>query len=259
MKTNFRRKQNKVSLRFKRLFFVLTVLVVAGFLFSLFRSPLVNTFSVLWRGENFLARNVGTFLDIWKDKMDLVVENQLLNEKLLYYEVLEEGLENLNETQEEMLSLFGRGVSTNFVSAGVLVHPPKTPYDILIIDAGSRDGIEEGDLVSIPGGGAIGKIAQVLENQSKVSMFSTSGEKTDVFLERGEESAELVGLGGGSFALFLPKEIEIERGDKVFLPGIESKIVAYVEEVTLLPTDSLKRVMLSGVVNINNIRFVEVH
>lgn len=259
MKTNFHRRYSRDGGATKRLFIVVAVLVLSIVTVFVLRSPLYSLLTIFFNGENFLSSKVRNTIQLFRSKDSLVGENNLLKDKILYYESLEGSLVSLRETQEEMLKLFGRGEYTSFVSAGVLVRPSETPYDVLIIDAGKRDGVEAGDKVSLVGGGALGSVVESLSGESRVVLYTTSDIKTKGVLDRGDEAVELIGVGGGGFVMLLPKDIEVEVGDKVLTNGVNPELIATVLEITLLPTDSLKKVLLKSVVNLNNVRFVEVH
>ncbi|MHB1330814.1 MAG: rod shape-determining protein MreC [Minisyncoccota bacterium] len=259
MKTNFHRRYSGGAHRSKWFLYTITTLLLGALILFLLRSTLVSVVSPIWNGQNFVALGVKNLMSLVKNKYELVEENTALKERLISYEATLLALRTLEGTQLEILEIFGRRDDSNFIAAGVLVHPPETPYDIIIIDAGDNDGVEEGAMVSLPEGGALGRVTEVYGNQSKVELYSGSGVETNAYLERHSVSIKLVGRGGGSFELELPRDIEVEPGDRILLPGIESELVGVVSEVVLEPTDSTKKVIVRGVGNINNVRFVAIH
>lgn len=238
--------------------FVVGAFLLGVAVFSTFRGVVVSVFSPIWQGENMVSQGINNFFNIFRDKQSLIRENTELRGKLAEVEVLERGIRVLEETQEEMLALFGREGGREFVSAGVLAHPPKVPYDNLVIDVGRQDGVDVGDKVSSPYGGALGLVMEVLERESKVLLYTSSGLATEAYLDRGDLSLTLTGRGGGVFVADLPREAEVEVGDKIFLPGIYAELVAVVEEVLVEPTDPKQILVARGVANINDLRFVEV-
>ncbi|MEK7194568.1 MAG: rod shape-determining protein MreC [Patescibacteria group bacterium] len=256
MKRTFRRKFNTGSTQNKRFVYVFLVLIFGVILISLLRTPVLSIFAPLWRGQNSIALGFRNFSQMIRSKDALVRENLDLHEKLSSYEILKKTTSSLQNTEEELLSVFGRNFSTGSIAATVLVHPPETPYDILIIDAGSSDSVKQGSKVFLPEGGIIGFISEVEENQSKVSLYSGSGIETNAYLERGDVSIRLIGAGGGSFKVSLPRDVAVEIGDRMLLPSIRNELVGVVVEVVLEPTDSTKRVLVRGLINVSNVRFV---
>ena len=161
------------------------------------------------------------------------------------------------QTQENiLLELVGRKQKSNMVVAAVLTHPPQTPYDVIIIDAGSNESITIGSEVSLPEGPILGVVSEVFSKRAKVKLFSASGEETNAILERNNVPIILVGTGGGNFRLTLPRDIAIEKGDRILSPDITSRLLATVGEVSVRPTDSFKEVLAKGPTNIFALRFV---
>ncbi|MBX4195449.1 hypothetical protein KW796_00630 [Candidatus Parcubacteria bacterium] len=260
MKTTFRRRYNGGEKNFsKRTLYVIAALGAGIAVFYFLRSPILNAISPVWRGQNSITRGISNFLGLIKDKDSLARDNLALREKLASYELLLAENRALSASRDELLGKFGREESTAGIAAGVLVHPPETPYDNLIIDAGEVEGVKMDSRVSLPEGGALGTISEVHEHQSKVALYSGSSIETGGLLERGNIPVTLVGAGGGTFKLTLPRDVIVEAGDKILLPGIRSELVGVVREVSLEPTDSEKHVTVGAVANIHGIRFVNVH
>ncbi len=258
MKTNFHRRLSSNTIKRRRLTIVFGAFLLGVLFFSSFRGVVVSVFAPIWQGENVIAQGIGNFFDAFRSKQSLIRENTELKSKLVEVDILERGIRVLEDTQEDMLSLFGRTEEREFVSAGVLAHPPRVPYDILVIDLGRRDGVSVGDKVSSPHGGALGLISELGERESKVLLYTSNGLETEAYLERDDLLLKLVGSGGGIFVSDLPRDAVVEVGDRIFLPGIYSELVAVVEEVHVEPTDPQKTIIASGVSNISSIRFVEV-
>lgn len=159
---------------------------------------------------------------------------------------------------ERLLALLGRQAEQGGVAASVLTHPPQSPYDLLVIDAGERDAIAVGSKVFLPEGQELGVVTQVFPSFSRVKLLSTAGEKTPAVLERHEVSVELVGQGGGNFKVVVPRETEVEVGDRILSANLDSSLVAIVAEVNLEPTDSFKEVLAKSPANIFTIRYITV-
>lgn len=243
----------------KRFILILVVLVVSITLFTWFKDSVFSLTRPVWQGQGAIARGINNFLQTLRTKESLVRENQDLKEKIRAVELIEMNARTLEDTQLEMLELFGRDSKNNFVLAAVLASPPKTMNDLLIVDVGENEGILVGDLVSHPEGGALGLVQEVLKHESKVILYSSNSIKTTAYLERGEHLIELLGQGGGTFISSVPKDVEVVVGDKILLPGIQSELLAVVKEVKFETTDAVKTILAKGVANIYSLRFVEIN
>src|SRR3989304_1524613 len=88
----------------------------------------------------------------------------------------------------------------------ISLKPPKSLYDTLVVDAGSREGIQVGEKVLYGDNIMIGEIAEVFEKTSKVRLFSSSGEVIDVTIGKRAVPALAVGIGGGNFEIQIPRD-----------------------------------------------------
>lgn len=161
------------------------------------------------------------------------------------------------QTQENiLLNLVGRKQKTNIVVASVLTRPPQTPYDVIIIDAGSNESVTIGSEVSLPEGPILGIISEVFPKNAKVKLYSASGQETNAVLERNNIPVILVGTGGGNFRLSLPRDIAVEKGDRILSSDITARHLATVGEISVEPTDSFQEVLAQSPTNIFTLRFV---
>lgn len=159
---------------------------------------------------------------------------------------------------ERLLALLGRSARQGAITSAVLTYPPQSPYDLLIIDAGTRDGVSAGASVALPEGPELGVVEEVMENFSRVKLFSTSGEKVQAVLERTQTPVELLGTGGGNFKIVVPRDTAVEIGDRVLSARLDAALLAVVEEVSLEATDSFKEILAKSPINIFSVRFVTV-
>lgn len=255
MKTTFRPRNSAQSKRFG---LVLGAVVLSLLIFVFLRSYVVAVVAPIWRSENAVSTSFRNTVNMVRDKNALVRENEALKERLASFETLLASYRTLESSQERLLRTFGRSGSVPGIAAGVLVHPPETPYDILIVDAGESEGVSQGSKVSLPEGGALGVVREVLWQESKVALYSGSGEETQAVLERGGVAVTLSGRGGGTFEIELPREVPVAVGDKVLMPGLRAELVGVVEDISVEPTDSVQHVLVRGVANIRSIRFVTI-
>lgn len=252
MKVNYRPKRSLKQGYFKPIVILVTVFVLGAIIFPLFEGFLVSASSPIWGTENTFTRKFARLSGFLKTKNVLVRENAELKEELsaLKLESLASGWEAGDLLLAERSEVLGA------VPASVILHPPRTPYDVIIIDAGSKDSITLGDKVSLPEGLGLGTISEVFETKAKVRLYSTSGEETEAFLERDNLSVILEGQGGGNFKLNLSHERVVERGDRIFSSGLSPELLAVVAEINARPTDAFKEVLAYSPANIFDLRFV---
>ena len=227
MKVNYLPKNRLRHPYFRRILALVAIFIFGAIVFSFLDSTIISIVSPIWRVKNAIT--------IGKEVPSI----------------------SNGQTQENiLLELVGRKQKTNMVVAAVLTHPPQTPYDFIIIDAGSNESITLGSEVSLPGGPILGTVSGVFSKSARVKLFSAVGEETNAILERDNVPVILTGAGGGNFRIALPRDIGVEMGDKILSADISSRLLAIVEEVSVQPTDSLKEVMAKSPTNIFTLRFV---
>ena len=239
--------------------FFLVVLFVVHFFFPRFYPSIFYPLtSFAWRIEKFV---VGWFFrtgNLIKSKNSLARENERLAREIRTDEISLLLLDTIKRENEELKSILGRKPEGNLVLAIVLVRPPVSPYDTLIIDRGKRDGLAVGNMVYALGDALIGEIAEVYDSRSKVAFFSTPGKKTNISFDNSNVRAEAKGRGGGNFSANTPTDTGIKKGGIVIFPDIKPHIFGIVEEIITDSVDSFKTILFRSPVNIHDIRFVEV-
>jgi cell shape-determining protein MreC len=255
MKTNYRPRNSAIGHNRKRLGITLGILIVGILIFSFLRNPLINITAPFWK-SNFFSRTFLGTVALVRSKESLENENQSLKAQLDSYNSLVVSSRVLEDSRDQLLTYFNRASTTPGIAAAVLVHPPETPYDMLVIDAGTSEGVALGNRVSLPEGVVIGNVSQVSTYSARVDLYSGSGNTTDAVLERNSLPVTLIGQGGSNFEFDLPKGVAVEDGDKILSPNIRSEMIAVVGDVESDPTDSLEHVYARSVVDVFTLRFV---
>lgn len=255
------RKKNNIKIR--------NVVIVVVVLFALlyFRASVFGGLSIVANkvfkpvikignniGSNF--NNVETLLS---SKEDLHKENINLKQELLEIKTRTADYAVILDENNKLKEALGRKTSTaNFLAGAILSKPNKSAYDTILVDLGEDQGILVGDLVFALGNIPVGKISEVFSDSAKVTLFSTSGEKTEVVINGKDTFMQLVGRGGGNFEMTLPREFELSEGTEVTLPGINSYLLAKVVTIISDPRDSYKKALLVSPVNIQELKFVQI-
>ena len=141
--------------------------------------------------------------------------------------------------------------------ASVLAGPARTPYDTLIIDAGKNENVVLGGLAVSPSGYALGTVTSVFDRSAVVTLFSSSQHATRVTIGTSSlHSLKAVGNGGGTFEIQVPREIIVEEGSVVLLPGSPPYPLGAVEKIIAKETSAYQSVLFAHPINIFSVRTV---
>lgn len=244
---------------------VTLILLVLTFIIILTRLPVRSggIFGTLakpiWRVGNVLSDSVHSIGLFSKPKQTLISENQTLQEKILELNAQVAGFQILEKENQDLKQILERKPQgTRMVLAGVLAIPTRTPYDTVIIDAGSEEGIAKDQIVFAYSTIAIGTISEVYTHTSKVTLFSSPGVIFDGLLINDNTHIETKGNGGGNLEATLPREVSVEIGEVMVTPGTTGHTVATVGKIVSDPRDPFQKVILVSPINMNQLRFVEV-
>jgi len=122
-------------------------------------------------------------------------------------------LKNDNARLREILSL--QKSSNNNISAAVISRKTGSWWRQIILNKGSRDGVEIGNIVIGPGG-LLGRVKNTSLLTSSVTLLTSPESKVGVWVDRLQINGLLVGLGDDSPSLILySKNAQIKVGDFV--------------------------------------------
>jgi cell shape-determining protein MreC len=243
----------------KRILIVIIILVIA--LLILATGPARQAFffiaSPIWKLENAILNSSPA--RYFKSKQALMDEKTIMEQKLFLAGNLLALNDTLQTENDSLKDLLGRkDTKQKTVLASVLVKPPQTPYDSLIIDIGDDYGVKVGDKVMANANVYIGEVSEVLSHSAKITLYSTPGKKLSVVLGKNSVTAEAVGMGGGNFNIFLPREIEVKEGDVIIIPSITANVFGIVEKLNFKDKDSFQTVLFKSPVNVSELNFVEI-
>lgn len=199
----------------------------------------------------------GSFVNNFRNKDALVMENNLLNETVAIMEtkVLDRNL--LAEKVAKLEEALGRVRSDDRMVASVLVGPGRSPYDTLVIDVGTEQGVNIGNMVVYSGSGAIGEIVEVSSNSSKVKLYSFPGQEHSVIIGSRYLPVLAYGRGMGNFESKVPQDSPVAVGDSVV--SVKGNLIfGKVSVVEEKPAEPFKRIFFRVPFNITEIQTVEV-
>ncbi len=152
----------------------------------------------------------------------------------------------LQKENSDLKALLGRTDSSKNVLARVLVKPPQSAYDEMMIDIGTNQGVENNAAIYDGGGALIGKVLEADKTFSKVKLFSSPGSTVDGEILRRGVVLTLTGQGDGSFTAKVPRDFDINEDDIFIIPGINGKPLASVVKIEGDVEDSFKNVFAKG-------------
>ena len=113
------------------------------------------------------------------------------------------------------------GIQKNIpgILAGVVARPPASPYDTLVLAAGTNEGVALGMEAFGEGGVPLGIVSSVRADFSRVTLFSAPGVVTGGWIGQESIPLSLVGAGAGAMQASIARVAGIIEGDVVFVPG----------------------------------------
>lgn len=239
--------------------FVIFAVILSLFFFfpSFFSSTFSYVARMVWSSEQILLNQTEGLTTFFASRTQLVKNNESLKNALS--DISLERITNtvLRAENARLREILNRPLDGKSILASVLVRPPRTPFDILIIDAGENDGIKKDSIVTSDGV-LLGRIVSVENHTSQVGLFSTTKEKTLGIISRTGESVELEGSGGGNFVLVSPRSFDVVVGDIVTAPSIDTFVIGEVMHINSDPSSSFQVALLKNPINLNSLRWVMV-
>ncbi len=245
---------------------ILFILVILIIIFVLSYSPVRGAISKVvytvapgvWKSGNDIGGNAASFLNGFRNNGNISNENKLLREQVMVMETQILGQNFLTNEVIRLEEALGRVDVEKRIGAKVIVGQTRSPYDILIINAGTEHGINVGDSVVYASVGVIGKIVEVYQGSSKAKLFSSPGEESIVFIGAQSIPARAKGRGMGNFEAQVPQGSKINIGEEVRSMPEGNLFLGIVGAVEDNPAESFVRVLFRTSFNITEIGSVEV-
>lgn len=130
-----------------------------------------------------------------------------------------------NAELKALLGIVQGNPQTAFVAATVIGYETDPYLRGLILDVGTRHGVQEGMPVVAPGSALVGRIAAADFNRSRVRLLTDAGSQVGALLQTTRASGIVVGQPDGSLLLdFVRSDEEIRLGDIVLTSGVGGRI-----------------------------------
>lgn len=206
---------------------------------------------------NTISRSFSNTSYFFNSKKALYRENENLKLEILQSEADRANYLSVLDENIKLKEILGRKKEGhNMVVASILSKPNRSIYDTIIVDVGTKQGVDINQRVFALGNIPIGKISEVYLNSSKVVLFSNREEKTEVLINGKDTYMQVVGRGGGNFEIILPKDFNLENGTEIILPGITPYVLGIVAKTISDPRDAFGKALVVSPVNIQSLKFV---
>lgn len=247
MKMNYRLKSRPKSGRpIKSIIAVSVFLLLSLFAFvfpNITRTISQAVAKPLWLMRGGAVNTFGGVRSFFTFKSTLIAENKTLENQVAMLEQKQIDYEAMQRENQDLKNMTGEAGGSR-ITARVLSKPPSSPYDTLIIDVGSSEGVTLGNKVYVSNSVAVGQVTSVTPHTSLVEMFSTSGRKQEASISRTGASFEIVGQGGANFKLEVPKDTDILWGDTFLYPTRSASVLGSVYYIDTNIQSSFKTVYI---------------
>ncbi len=208
--------------------------------------------------ESKLAATMQIITTPFYSKSELVSENNALRADLAEAEAEDADRNALAQQNQLLKAELGQSGNPHVqgIYADIIARPPEIPYDTLILDAGTSNGIAVGDIVG-SGSAAIGVIADAMGSNSRVVLFSSPGQSMRAVLPNGTPII-VQGAGGGTLTAQVPQGTAAAAGDTTVLPGAEMRVSAVVQGIEIQKNTSITVLKLALPANIFTLPYVTV-
>lgn len=208
--------------------------------------------------RTYLETSRATIPAFFRSRNELLARIQSLEQELAQQQGREALYSYTFNENVELRKLLGASTSTPQVVAGVISRPPYTPYDTLILDKGATDGIVALAPVFYGSRMALGYVSAVYPHTAVVTLFSSPGVESTVYVFGPNVFTTAFGEGAGVVRLSIPQGIAAERGNLVALPSLESGILGTIDDIQSTPTEPEQRAYVTLSLSLQSIRLVSV-
>ena len=149
-----------------------------------------------------------------------------------------------------------RDPSSRGILAHVLTVPNRSFYDTFVIDAGSVEGIREGQQVYAFDVIALGTVTSVADHSAVVTLFSAPAKETSGTAVGSDTAVTLIGRGAGEYEVRMPRDVHFEIGSTIALQSVYPAVLARVEKIMTDPRDPFQKLLAKVPVNLTALKWV---
>lgn len=193
---------------------------------------------------------------VFAQKHALIERNALLEEQTAKLSSAALERDAYASELKELRSLLGRSGRRRVVLGSIIFYPRDATPDTMIIDAGTRDGVNNDMRVSAFGDVLIGKVQTAFERQSVVNLISSAGFSINATLARPQLAVVAEGRGGGNLSVTLPKSFSVNVGEQVYTSETTPLFIGVVEDIAQSRTGATQELFVRLPFNVHVLRTV---
>lgn len=249
MKKTFLAKRNAIlspsgfSVGFIALLVVILMLVLRVLVPNFFLSisaPLFRLGNVTTERTHAVLSIFGNTSSLTLKNENLISQNQILAAK---NRALTDNI--LNLSSRTSASAISKGII-----AEVVARPPMSVYDVLVVAAGSTQGVTLGMEAFGNGGVPLGVVSAVMSDFARVTLFSAPGEKIMVLVGPEHTSLTISGTGAGTFSAEISRAAQITVGEAIYAPGSLAFPVGVISRIDGTPSSPTVSLRIMPTVNL---------
>jgi rod shape-determining protein MreC len=208
---------------------------------------------------DFVA-NVGSYGRLRDENRDLRAENERLRAEL----ALAREDETRTTELSDLLKIADQLNGDRLIYAAIVARDPSAVRDVVAINRGTRDGVQNGMPVLGKGGALIGTVERSLDSVAWVRLISDPQSRVNVVVQESRALALAVGAADKTPRLeFLPQSASVKAGDTVLTSGLGGSypaglLVGRIGKVEGGPADTFKRVRIDPAVRLASLESVAV-
>ena len=170
-------------------------------------------------------------------------------------------LEPLEKENQELKAMFSHPEDAKkYILGAIISRPPQSPYDVLIIDTGSNNGVKEGMTATAFSNTLLGYVTDVFPQTSKVKLVSFPEEETNALIESVSTGAKIsalaIGRGGGGMEIKIPSSVEVHSGDRIMTLGTYPLMLGIVERAEINLSDPFQKIFFRLPLNFQELKYV---
>ena len=207
--------------------------------------------------KHWAAESGASLPQYLRNRSELLTEISALRSEIAQTSAERHTFKIFADENEELRSLLNNYPEER-VLAGIIGRPDALPYDSLMLDRGTSDGVHVGAPVYIGNNTVIGIVKNATAYTSLVELVTTDGFKTTVYIIGPDIYTNALGMGGGQLRVGVPQGIDLAEGDMVVLPSVTSGIYGMVSVVQSEPSRPEQYGYVSPEIPLASIRLVAV-
>ena len=206
----------------------------------------------------WLAESSDSFPYYIREKRELIDEIQELEQQLASMRGPHLTTARLQEENRMLNEMIGLSDDQERIAGRVIAQPDQLPYDVLQIDIGARDGVQNNVPVYVGVDQIIGYVTHVADRYSFVSMVTSPGQRATAYILGPDVYATTEGVGGGVLRVRVPQGVPIAVDDPVVLPAVDSGIYGVISHIETTPTQPDQYGYVPLATSLQSLRYVSV-